>query len=189
MAEKARRLPPVTHDDKDGAQRQKLTYLDPDIEGNQVDEQAIGGNFELLDFGRQAKAVEETKDKRRHLRIRLKAKPALERAKVIEGFVDHRQSDNGINEISAYADVKERPNEQRCGVSDSKQADEQPDIAHFVEKENHAEQKQQVIVAGHHMLRAKVDKRDDVNPGDFLDVPFVAFGYAMCGRTLAVEKQ
>jgi hypothetical protein len=42
MAEKARRLPPVTHDDKDGAQRQKLTYLDPDIEGNQVDEQAIG---------------------------------------------------------------------------------------------------------------------------------------------------
>jgi hypothetical protein len=39
------------------------------------------------------------------------------------------------------------------------------------------------------MCFAKVDKRDDVNPGDFLDVPFVAFGYAMGSRALAVEKQ
>ncbi|MBD3706952.1 hypothetical protein IE983_11020 [Enterobacter hormaechei] len=45
-----------------------------------------------------------------------------------------------------------------------------------------------MIVAGDHVLRAKVDKRDDVNPGDFLNVPFVAFGYAMCGRTPGCRK-
>lgn len=70
--------------------------------------------------------MEETKDKRSHLRIRLKAKPALECAKVIKGFVDHGQSDNGINEIGADADIKERTNKQRRGVPDSKQADVQP---------------------------------------------------------------
>lgn len=72
MAEKARRLPPVAHDDEDGAQRQQLAYLNPDIEGNQIDEEAIGRNFELLDFGRQPEAVEEAKDERRKLRVWLK---------------------------------------------------------------------------------------------------------------------
>ncbi len=189
MAEKARRLPPVAHDDEDGAQRQQLAYLNPDIEGNQIDEEAIGRNFELLDFGRQPEAVEEAKDERRKLRVWLKTKPALEGPKVIQRFIDHRQADNGVNKISADADVKERTNEQRRGVADSKQADVQSDIAHFVEEENHAKQKQQVIVTGHHVLRAKVDKRNDVNPGDFLDVPFVAFRHAVGRRALAVEKQ
>lgn len=67
-------------------------------------------------------------------------------------------------------------------MPDSEQANVQPDITHFVEKENHPEQKQQMIVTGHHVLRAKVDKRDDVHPGDFLDVPFVAFRHAVHTR-------
>lgn len=189
MAEKARRLPPVAHDDEDGAQRQQLADFNANVEGNQVDEQAIGRNFEFFDFGRQPEAVEEAKDERRKLRVGLKTKPTLESPKVIQRFIDHRQADNGVNEISADADVKERPNEQRRGVPDGEQADVQPDIAHSVEKENHAKQKQQVIVTGHHVLRAKVDKRDDVNPGDFLDVPFVALRHAVRIRALAVEKQ
>lgn len=56
-------------------------------------------------------------------------------------------------------------------MPDSEQANVQPDITHFVEKENHPEQKQQMIVTGHHVLRAKVDKRDDVHPGDFWMYP------------------
>lgn len=78
MAEKARRLPPVAHDDEEDAQRQQLDYLNPDVEGSQVDEQAIGRNFELLDFGRQPEAVEEAKDERRKLRVGLRTEPALE---------------------------------------------------------------------------------------------------------------
>lgn len=74
-------------------------------------------------------------------------------------------------------------------MTNGKQADVQTDVAHFVEKENHHEQKQQVIVTGHHVLCTKVDKREDVYPGNFLNVPFVAFGYAVCRCTLAVEKQ
>lgn len=74
-------------------------------------------------------------------------------------------------------------------MADSKQADVQPDIEHFVEKENNTEEKQQVIVTGHHVLRGRVDKQDDVNPGDFLDVPFVAYRHTVGRCALAVEKQ
>ena len=48
MAEKARRLPPVAHDDQDGAERQQLAYLHPDIEGNQVDEKEISNSLILV---------------------------------------------------------------------------------------------------------------------------------------------
>ena len=64
MAEKARRLPPVAHNDQDGAQREQLADLNANVEGNQVDKQAIGRNFKFFDFGRQTKTVEEPEDKR-----------------------------------------------------------------------------------------------------------------------------
>ena len=78
MSEKARRLPPVAHNDQDGAQREQLADLNANVEGNQVDKQAIGRDFEFLDFGCQTKTVEESKDERRKLRVGLNAKPALE---------------------------------------------------------------------------------------------------------------
>ncbi|EMH92056.1 hypothetical protein MTE1_4543 [Klebsiella pneumoniae JHCK1] len=113
MSEKARRLPPVAHNDQDGAQREQLADLNANVEGNQVDKQAIGRDFEFLDFGCQTKTVEESKDERRKLRVGLNAKPALECPEVIKRFIDHGQPDNGVNKVSTDADIKEGADEQR----------------------------------------------------------------------------
>ena len=111
MSEKARRLPPVAHNDQDGAQREQLADLNANVEGNQVDKQAIGRDFEFLDFGCQTKTVEESKDERRKLRVGLNAKPALECPEVIKRFIDHGQPDNGVNKVSTDADIKEGADE------------------------------------------------------------------------------
>ena len=50
-------------------------------------------------------------------------------------------------------------------------------------------QKEEIDRLQKRMGEKEPEYKIDVNPGDFLNVPFVAFGYAMCGRTLAVEKQ
>jgi hypothetical protein len=53
------------------------------------------------------------------------------------------------------------------------------DITQAVEEEDHAEQKQQMIVAGDHVFRAQVQKWSDVRAGDGLKEVGVASGDAV----------
>ena len=46
-------------------------------------------------------------------------------------------------------------------MPDREQADVGDDVLQPVEKEDHADQEQQVVVAGHHVLGAQVQKRPD----------------------------
>jgi hypothetical protein len=48
---------------------------------------------------------------------------------------------------------------QRRAVADREQADVEEDVLQAVEKENHADEKQQVVVARHHVFRAEVEER------------------------------
>lgn len=67
VAPEAGRLPPESDDDQDGAQRQKLADLDPDVEGQEIADQAVGREVEVLELGRQAEAVEQAEDEGRGL--------------------------------------------------------------------------------------------------------------------------
>ena len=53
------------------------------------------------------------------------------------------------------------PAEQRDAVAEREQADVQHDVLQPVEEEDHADQEQQVVVAGHHVLGAEVHQRTD----------------------------
>jgi hypothetical protein len=51
------------------------------------------------------------------------------------------------------------------------------------QKEDDAEQEEDMVISRHHMFGTEVDEGYQVYPGDFLDVALVAFGDAMgeCG--------
>lgn len=51
-----------------------------------------------------------------------------------------------------------------------------------VEKEHHAEEEQQVIVAGHHVFGPEIHEGDKIYASDFLDVAFIADGDAVPER-------
>ena len=68
------------------------------------------------------------------------------------------------------------------------QADIDADVAEPVEEENHAEQEQEVVIAGHHVLGAQVDERQQIGSRDFLDVALVPFRNAV-GVGVSAECQ
>ena len=70
-------------------------------------------------------------------------------------------------------------------MTEREQADVGADMLHPVEEEDDAEQEQYVIEAGHHVLGAQVNKREQVYAGDLLDVALVTGGDGMrkgCAR-------
>ncbi len=102
--------------------------------------------------------MEQAEDQRGHFGIGLVTEPALECAEVIEGFVHHRKADNGVDDVGADADLGQHAKQQRDRVAYGEQRDVKANILQAVEKEDHPEQKQQVVVAGHHVLGAHVDE-------------------------------
>ena len=69
--------------------------------------------------------------------------------------------------------VEEDAEQQRGRVPDGEQADIEADVLQPVEEEDDAEQEQQVVVAGDHVLGAKIEERRMSGP-DFLDKALVA---------------
>ncbi len=64
--------------------------------------------------------MKQTKDEYCKTGVRLPVKTALEAAQVIKTFIKHRQTNNGIYQISIQLDLKEYAKQQRGAVSDSK---------------------------------------------------------------------
>ncbi len=80
--------PPKAHDDEHDRQRRDLPELYPDIEGQQVWQQAVGRYVIVENLGSKPKPVEQTEYQGGQLRVRLKSKPALERPKIVQCLVD-----------------------------------------------------------------------------------------------------
>ncbi|MNF04233.1 hypothetical protein D3C80_2037050 [compost metagenome] len=60
--------------------------------------------------------------------------------------------------------------------------DVEPYVFQAVEEEDHPEQKQQVVVARHHVLGAHVDEGQQHDAGAFLDEALVAFRNSVSHR-------
>jgi hypothetical protein len=53
------------------------------------------------------------------------------------------------------------------------------DVLQAVQKEDHADEEQQVVVAGDHVLGAEVNEGQQVDAAGLFEVGFVVFGYAV----------
>ena len=53
---------PVSHCDEDGGECQDLSDFHTDVEGDEVDEESIRGDFVFEDFGCEPETVEESED-------------------------------------------------------------------------------------------------------------------------------
>ena len=97
------------------------------------------------------------------------AEQALEAADVLESLVDDRCPDDGVDEIRVGANAAEHARQQRHAVAEREQADVEHHVLEPVEKEDDADEKQQVVVAGHHVLGAEIHERRNRGPIDVLD--------------------
>jgi hypothetical protein len=98
---------------------------------------------------------------------------------IIERLIDDREADDGVDDIAVDAKVEEHAQQHRRGMTHGEEADVNRDVLQPIKEEDHREEEQDMIVACHHMLGAKVNELEDVNPADLLDVALVAFGDGM----------
>ena len=133
--------------------------------------------------------MQETKDQRRDFGVRLHPEPCPERPQIVERLVDHGKADVGVNHIAVDPEVEPHACQHRRGMTDGEQRHVGADLIHSVKEEDHAQQKQQVVVTGDHVLGAEIEKRDDLHPGDLLDIALVAKRHAMGKGRCADAKQ
>src|SRR3546814_7292203 len=95
--------------------------------------------FEILQLGRQAEAMEEAEDQDGDLGVRLNPELALEPAQVVHCLVDHRQTDDRVDQVRIDVDAAEHAVQQRQPVADSEQGHVDAPDAHPVQEEDHPE--------------------------------------------------
>lgn len=182
MFEKTVGSPPIADHDQNRGEGKYLSDLDADVKCEQIRQQAIGRHRVFLDLRCEAESVKQPKDKRRDLGIRLNAKPALERPDIVEGLIDHGQTDDRIDQIAVDIRPEVNPKQHRRRMPDGKQTHVNTDVLQLIKKEDHPEQKQDVIVSRKHMLRPEINKRQQIDARNFLDVALIAFRNAMSKR-------
>ena len=80
---------------------------------------------------------------------------------VLEGLVDNRETDDGVDEKRIRADASEHAEEQCDAVADGEQADVLDDVPEPVEKEDDADEEQEMVVSRDHVLGAQIHQRAD----------------------------
>lgn len=134
--------------------------------------------------------MEETENKGGNLGIRLKPEPTLKSTHIIERFINHGQSDDGVDNVAVDSNVKVYAEQHRGRMTNGKETYINTDMLQSVQEENDAEQEQDMIVASHHVLGTEIDKRQDVDAAYFLNIALVTFCHSVCERTdYACAKQ
>ena len=87
--------------------------------------------------------------------------------------------DHGVDEVRVGLNPSQHPGQQRDAVADREQADVEHHVLEPVEKEDHPDQEQDVVVAGDHVLRAEVQERRDGRTLDALHERRIAARHRM----------
>src|SRR5438105_2057125 len=145
MSKKAGSSAPITQSDKDRRQCQHLSDFNAHIEADDVGDESILRECKFLKLRRQSKAMEQAEDQDRDARVRLKPEETLESVHVVEGFVDNRKPDDGVDKIRVGMDPAQHASQQSDAVSDREKADVCDDIFQPVEKKDHAYQEKQMV--------------------------------------------
>ena len=72
-------------------------------------------------------------------------------------------------------------------MPDREQRHIQRDMLHPVQEEHHAQEEQDVVIAGGHVFRAQIGECDQIYSRYFLDVALVAFGDRVSQRPVSCE--
>ena len=123
--------------------------------------------------------MEEAENQNCNPGVWLRAKETAEAVHVLEGLVDDREADHRVDEVRIGVNPAEHAEQQRRAVPERKEADVLHDVLQPVEEEDHADQEQQVVISGHHVLGTEIHQRNNRSTLQPLQVYGVLARYAM----------
>src|SRR5262249_47764246 len=111
MPQESRPRTPIRQRGENGGQSDHLSDLHAAVEAQDVDDHPLGGHREVLQLGRETEAVEEAEHEHGDASVGLRAEEEPEPVDVVERLVDHRQPDDGVDEIWVGANAAENAGE------------------------------------------------------------------------------
>jgi hypothetical protein len=123
--------------------------------------------------------VSQAKQENGVLGIELSVKNLPEPIEVLKGFIGDRQADQCIDQVGVDRDIAEYPGQQSDAVADCEQGYENCNVFRTMKKKDHAQQVQQMIVAGNHMLGTEIGEDQQGLAGVTLQKFRVAADYPM----------
>ena len=180
MAKETAPRTPETERDQYCRKGEHLPDFHSDIETDDVRYKPVLGQVELLKLGSQSEAVEQAEDQHRELGVGLKTQKSFEPVHIVEGFVDHRETDDRIDQVRVRVDAPQNTRQQRDTVADGEQADVCHDVLEPVKKKDDTYQERQVVVSGEHVLGAQIDEGRNGSALVGLHERGVALGDVMC---------
>ena len=155
---------PGVDDDEHHAQCRDLPEFDADVEPEDFCDQP-GGLCERqgLELGRQTKTVHQSEDEDHRQQVRRRhVQELLKPAEILETLVNDGERNKRIDQVMIGGNARNRRADQHDGVSDRKRRYELDDLDEIRQEKNDAGQKQQVVVAGEHVLGAGPDEIEPI---------------------------
>ena len=123
--------------------------------------------------------MEQAEDEHGRARVGLEAEESLEAVHVLERLVDDGEADDGVDEIRVGAHASEHADEQREAVAHGEETHVGDDVLQPVQKEDDADEEEQMVVAGDHVLGAQIHQRTDRRTVETLEIHGVLAGDAV----------
>src|SRR5947207_9727788 len=155
--------PPLQHDREHDGQCDQLPKFDTDIESDHVRNKPIGIQSERLQLGGQAESMDEPETRNRNSIIGLHSEHRFEATEVIEGLIDHRETDDGVHQIRVDLDLEQHSGQQGDAVTDGEQRHIDDDVSHAIEKEDDAQDEEEVIVPGDHVFGTEIHEGKNIS--------------------------
>lgn len=154
FAERTCLLPHLEEHQHD-AQCADLPQFHTQIKGKDPNNEAVISKGKFLQTGRKAKTMDESKAEDHPKQVGcVFLEDPLKSIEVLEPLVNDTDSDDRVDEVGVCADARQCCAQECDAVSHGEGGDEPHDISKTRQKEDHADQEQQVIVAGQHVGRA-----------------------------------
>ena len=133
----------------------------PMLKAMRFGEEAVLVEAERLQLGREAEAVDQAEAADGDAVVDVPAELA-EAAEILERLPADGKADHHVDEMRRDAEVEQDAEDQRGGMAEREQRDVEKDVLEAVEKEDHAEQEEQVVVSRHHVLGAEIEEGERV---------------------------
>lgn len=158
------RAAPGVDDDEHHTQRCDLPEFDADVEPEDFyDQPGVLCERQSLELGRQAETVHQSENEDHRQQVRRRhVQELLKPAEILETLVDDGERNKRIDQVMIGGNTRDRRTDQHDGVSDRESRYELDDLDEIRQEKDDADQEQQVIVAGEHVLGAGPDKIEPI---------------------------
>ena len=126
--------------------------------------------------------MKQAEAKHRPAHVKLAAEYPVKAANILKRLVDHRQADDRIDDILIERNPAQNTHQKRQAVACGKQRYVKQDVLHPAQEKDHADQKEDMVDPGDHVLGPQIEERDRRNAAHPFHIARIGLRHVMGDR-------